>query len=166
MARYRVRIEADQAACPVLLANGNLIERQPAGGRHFALWEDPFPKPICSPLVAGRLADADSFTTRSGRRSRSRSMPSRARSTNAPAMASLKKAMRWDEERFGLEYDLDRFMIVAVSDFNFGAMENKGLNIFNTKFVLARPETATDSDYLGVESVIATSTSTTGPAIG
>ena len=159
MARYRVRIEADRAACPVLLANGNLVEQGslPAG-RHFALWEDPFPKPsYLFALVAGRLAKlADSFTTRSGR-DVTLEIYAEPREIDkcAHAMASLKKAMRWDEERFGLEYDLDRFMIVAVSDFNFGAMENKGLNIFNTKFVLARPETATDSDYLGVESVIA-----------
>ena len=159
MARYRVRLEADRAACPVLLANGNLVEHGslPAG-RHFALWEDPFPKPsYLFALVAGRLAKlADSFTTRSGR-DVTLEIYAEPREIDkcAHAMASLKRAMRWDEDRFGLEYDLDRFMIVAVSDFNFGAMENKGLNIFNTKFVLARPETATDSDYLGVESVIA-----------
>jgi aminopeptidase N len=159
MARYRVRIEADPAAYPVLLANGNLIESGPlADGRHFALWEDPFPKPsYLFALVAGRLARLeDSFTTRSGR-AVTLEIYTEPREIDkcAHAMASLKKAMRWDEDRFGLEYDLDRFMIVAVSDFNFGAMENKGLNIFNTKFVLARPETATDADYLGVESVIA-----------
>ena len=159
MARYRVRIEADRAAYPVLLANGNLIESGAlAGGRHFALWEDPFPKPsYLFALVAGRLAKLeDSFTTRSGREV-TLEIYTEPREIDkcAHAMASLKKAMRWDEDRFGLEYDLDLFMIVAVSDFNFGAMENKGLNIFNTKFVLARPETATDADYLGIESVIA-----------
>jgi aminopeptidase N len=159
MTPYRVRIEADPAAYPVLLANGNLIESGPlADGRHFALWEDPFPKPsYLFALVAGRLARLeDSFTTRSGR-AVTLEIYTEPREIDkcAHAMASLKKAMRWDEDRFGLEYDLDRFMIVAVSDFNFGAMENKGLNIFNTKFVLARPETATDADYLGVESVIA-----------
>ncbi|HEX6114759.1 MAG TPA: aminopeptidase N [Geminicoccaceae bacterium] len=159
MARYRVRIEADQAAYPVLLANGNLIESgEVGGGRHFALWEDPFPKPAyLFALVAGRLARIeDTFTTRSGRVV-TLEIYTEPREIDkcAHAMASLKKAMKWDEDRFGLEYDLDRFMIVAVSDFNFGAMENKGLNIFNTKFVLAKPETATDADYLGVESVIA-----------
>ncbi len=159
MARYRVRIEADRAACPVLLANGNLVEHGslPAG-RHFALWEDPFPKPsYLFALVAGRLAKLeDSFTTRSGR-DVTLEIYAEPREIDKcdHAMASLKKAMRWDEERFGLEYDLDRFMIVAVSDFNMGAMENKGLNIFNTKYVLAKPETATDADYLGIESVIA-----------
>jgi aminopeptidase N len=159
MARYRVRIEADQAGYPVLLANGNLVESGSlSGGRHFALWEDPFPKPsYLFALVAGRLARlADTFTARSGREVMLEIYTEpREIDKCAHAMASLKKAMRWDEERFGLEYDLDRFMIVAVSDFNFGAMENKGLNIFNTKFVLAKPETATDGDYLGVESVIA-----------
>jgi aminopeptidase N len=159
MARYRVRIEADRAAYPVLLANGNLIESGALeGGRHFALWEDPFPKPsYLFALVAGRLARLeDSFTTRSGREVTLEIYTEpREIEKCAHAMASLKKAMKWDEDRFGLEYDLDRFMIVAVSDFNFGAMENKGLNLFNTKFVLARPETATDADYLGVESVIA-----------
>jgi aminopeptidase N len=159
MARYRVRIEADQAACPVLLANGNLVASGSLpGGRHFALWEDPFPKPsYLFALVAGRLARlGDTFTTRSGREVTLEIYTEPHEIDKcAHAMSSLKKAMRWDEERFGLEYDLDRFMIVAVSDFNFGAMENKGLNIFNTKFVLARPETATDTDYLGVESVIA-----------
>ena len=159
MARYRVRIEADQAAYPVLLANGNLVESGSLpGGRHVALWEDPFRKPsYLFALVAGRLARLeDTFTTRSGREVKLEIYTEpREIDKCAHAMASLKKAMRWDEERFGLEYDLDRFMIVAVSDFNFGAMENKGLNIFNTKFVLAKPETATDGDYLGVESVIA-----------
>jgi aminopeptidase N len=159
MARYRVRIEADRAAYPMLLANGNLIESGALpGGRHFALWEDPFPKPsYLFGLVAGRLARLeDSFTTRSGREVTLEIYTEpREIEKCAHAMASLKKAMKWDEDRFGLEYDLDRFMIVAVSDFNFGAMENKGLNIFNTKFVLARPETATDADYLGIESVIA-----------
>jgi aminopeptidase N len=159
MARYRVRIEADRAAYPVLLANGSLIESGALdGGRHFALWEDPFPKPsYLFALVAGRLARLeDSFRTRSGREVILEIYTEpREIDKCAHAMASLKKAMKWDEGRFGLEYDLDRFMIVAVSDFNFGAMENKGLNIFNTKFVLARPDTATDADYLGVESVIA-----------
>ncbi len=159
MARYRVRIEGDRERHPVLLANGNPIEAGAlAGGRHFALWEDPFPKPsYLFALVAGRLAKLeDQFTTRSGRKV---TLQIYAEPPDidkcAHAMASLKKAMQWDEDRFGLEYDLDQFMIVAVSDFNFGAMENKGLNIFNTKYVLARPETATDADYLGIETVVA-----------
>ena len=159
MARYRVRIEGDRERHPVLLANGNPIEAGAlAGGRHFALWEDPFPKPsYLFALVAGRLAKLeDRFTTRSGRAVTLQIYTEPQEIDKcAHAMASLKKAMRWDEERFHLEYDLDQFMIVAVSDFNFGAMENKGLNIFNTKYVLAKPASATDADYLGIESVIA-----------
>jgi aminopeptidase N len=159
MARYRVRIEADRGRYPVLLANGNRSGGgELAGGRHFALWEDPFPKPgYLFALVGGRLARLEeSFTTRSGRKVALQIYcEPRALEQCAHAMASLARAMRWDERRFGLEYDLDQFMIVAVADFNFGAMENKGLNIFNAKYVLARPETATDSDYLGVETVIA-----------
>ncbi len=159
MARYRVRIEADRARYPVLLANGNPTEAGTlAGGRHFAVWEDPFPKPsYLFALVAGRLGKLeDRFTTRSGRRVTLQIYTEPQEIDKcAHAMASLKKAMRWDEDRFRLEYDLDQFMIVAVSDFNFGAMENKGLNIFNTKYVLAQPETATDADYLGIETVIA-----------
>jgi aminopeptidase N len=159
MARYRVRVEAEREAHPVLLANGNLIDSGAlAEGRHFALWEDPFPKPsYLFALVAGRLAKLeDTFITRSGRRVTLQIYAEpRVIDRCDHAMASLKKSMKWDEDRFGLEYDLDQFMIVAVSDFNFGAMENKGLNIFNTKYVLARPETATDGDYLGIEGVIA-----------
>ncbi len=159
MARYRVRIEGDRQRHPVLLANGNPIAAGAlAGGRHFALWEDPFPKPsYLFALVAGRLAKLeDHFTTRSGRRVTLQIYTEPQEIDKcAHAMASLKKAMRWDEERFHLEYDLDQFMIVAVSDFNFGAMENKGLNIFNTKYVLAQPASATDADYLGIETVIA-----------
>ena len=159
MARYRVRIEADRARYPVLLANGNPTEAGAlAGGRHFAVWDDPFPKPsYLFALVAGRLGKLeDHFTTRSGRKVTLQIYTEPQEIDKcAHAMASLKKAMRWDEDRFRLEYDLDQFMIVAVSDFNFGAMENKGLNIFNTKYVLARPETATDADYLGIETVIA-----------
>ena len=143
----------------MLLANGNRVAAGALeGGRHFAVWEDPFPKPTyLFALVAGRLAKlADSFTTRSGRKVALEiyTEPQEVDKCDH-AMASLKKSMRWDEERFGLEYDLDVFMIVAVSDFNFGAMENKGLNIFNTKYVLAKPETATDTDYLQIEAVIA-----------
>ncbi|MGH6945654.1 MAG: aminopeptidase N, partial [Geminicoccaceae bacterium] len=159
MARYRVRIEADRAGCPVLLAGGNLIdEGDLGGGRHFALWEDPFPKPsYLFALVAGDLGRLqDRFTTRSGREVLLEIYAAPKEIGQCEhAMASLKKAMAWDERRFGLEYDLDRFMIVAIADFNFGAMENKGLNIFNTKYVLARPESATDADFMGIESVVA-----------
>ncbi len=159
MARYRVRIEGDRERHPVLLANGNPVEAgELAGGRHFVLWEDPFPKPsYLFALVAGRLAKLeDRFTTRSGRvvTLQIYAEPQEIDKC-AHAMTSLKKSMRWDEDRFQLEYDLDQFMIVAVSTFNFGAMENKGLNVFNTKYVLAQPASATDADYLGIESVIA-----------
>jgi aminopeptidase N len=159
MAVYRTRIEADQEKYPVLLSNGNLVEQGDlAGGRHFAVWHDPFPKPAyLFALVAGDLARLeDHFTTRSGRDVLLEIYAEAKHIEKCEhAMASLKRAMQWDEERFGLEYDLDRFMIVAVSDFNYGAMENKGLNIFNTKYVLARPETATDADFVGIETVVA-----------
>ena len=158
MARFSTRIEADKARYPVLLSNGNLVEAGDLGnGRHFALWEDPFPKPsYLFALVAGNLAQvADTFTTRSGREVALHIyVQHRNLDKVAHAMRSLKYAMRWDEERFGREYDLDIFQIVAVDDFNMGAMENKGLNIFNSKYVLAKPETATDSDFEGIESVI------------
>ncbi|MEM7026296.1 MAG: aminopeptidase N, partial [Pseudomonadota bacterium] len=159
MSTYRTRIEADRASCPVLLSNGNLIEAgELPEGRHFAVWEDPFPKPsYLFALVGGDLARLeDHFTTRSGRKVLLE-IYAEAKDIDKcdHAMASLKKSMQWDEDRFDLEYDLDRFMIVAVSDFNYGAMENKGLNIFNTKYVLAKPDTATDADYLGIESVVA-----------
>jgi aminopeptidase N len=159
MAVYRTRIEADRQRYPVLLSNGNLVERgELPGGRHFAVWHDPFPKPsYLFALVAGDLARLeDRFTTRSGRQVLLEIYAAAKDIDKCDhAMASLKRAMKWDEDRFGLEYDLDRFMIVAVSDFNYGAMENKGLNIFNTKYVLAKPETATDTDFLGVETVVA-----------
>ncbi|MDJ0867448.1 MAG: aminopeptidase N [Myxococcota bacterium] len=159
MARYTTTIEADRASCPVLLSNGNRVEaRELDGGRHRVRWEDPFPKPsYLFALVAGDLrCHAGSFTTASGR-------PVQLEIWVEPqnvdacehALRSLQKAMRWDEQTFGLEYDLDLYMIVAVNDFNFGAMENKGLNVFNSKYVLARPETATDDDYEAVEGVIA-----------
>jgi aminopeptidase N len=157
MARFRVRIEADKTY-PVLLSNGNLVgQGELAGGRHFAEWEDPFPKPsYLFALVAGRLVCLeDHYTTTSGRQVLLQIyVEERNRDHCRHAMLSLKKSMRWDEQVFGLEYDLDRYMIVAVDDFNMGAMENKGLNIFNSKYVLAHPETATDADYLGVEAVI------------
>src|SRR5579885_2180680 len=159
MARYSTRIVADKARYPVLLSNGNPAAHGDAdGGRHWARWVDPHPKPsYLFALVAGDLvAHRDSFTTRSGKTVPLAIWVRRGDEDKCGhAMASLKAAMRWDEERFGLEYDLDVFNIVAVSDFNMGAMENKGLNIFNTKYVLAKPETATDVDFQGIESVIA-----------
>jgi aminopeptidase N len=159
LARYTVRIEADKAAYPRLLSNGNLIEaRELDNGRHYAVWNDPFPKPCyLFALVAGELdVLEDRFTTMSGREVSLRifvdvGMAPRA----AYAMDSLKRAMAWDEQAFGREYDLDLFMIVAVRDFNFGAMENKGLNIFNSSLLLADPQTATDFDYERIEGVIA-----------
>jgi aminopeptidase N len=159
MARYTTRIAAEKARYPVLLSNGNPDGAGDLpGGRHWARWIDPFPKPsYLFALVAGDLkALEDRFTTRSGREVTLR-IYVRAEDLDkcGHAMESLKKAMAWDEEVFGREYDLDLFMIVAVSDFNFGAMENKGLNIFNTKYVLAKPETATDADYLAIEGVVA-----------
>jgi len=159
LARYEVTISAEQQRYPVLLANGNLVE---AGvlpeGRHYARWQDPFPKPsYLFAMVAGNLVKiADTFTTRSGRQvALEIYVEAHNRDKCAHAMASLKKAMLWDEQAFGLEYDLDQYMIVAVDDFNMGAMENKGLNVFNSKYVLARPDTATDGDYEGIEAVIA-----------
>lgn len=159
MTRYRVRITADKARCPVLLSNGNLIEeRDLEEGCHTALWEDPFPKPsYLFALVAGDLAHMeDKYTTMSGREVTLRIYAAERDLDKCDhAMESLKASMKWDEEVFGLEYDLDIYNIVAVSDFNMGAMENKSLNVFNTKCVLARPETATDLDFAAVEGVIA-----------
>ena len=156
---YTVRLEADRATCPVLLSNGNPVETGDLpGGRHYAVWHDPFPKPsYLFALVAGDLVcQQDRFTTRSGREVDLRIYVQRHNLDRCDhAMASLKKAMRWDEETFGREYDLDIYMIVAVDDFNMGAMENKGLNVFNSKYVLARPETATDDDFVAIEGVIA-----------
>jgi aminopeptidase N len=159
MARYTVTIRAEKARFPVLLSNGNPAEKGDLpDGRHWAKWVDPHPKPsYLFALVAGDLvAFEDRFTTRSGRVVPLAIWVRRGDEDKCGhAMASLKKAMRWDEEVFGLEYDLDVFNIVAVSDFNMGAMENKGLNIFNTRYVLAQPATATDSDYQAIEAVIA-----------
>lgn len=159
MARYTVTLEADKDAYPVLLSNGNRVGGgDSAGGRHWARWEDPWPKPAyLFALVAGKLVHVeDRFTTRSGRDVQLRIYVEPGNEDKcAHAMESLKKSMAWDEEVYGLEYDLDEFNIVAVSDFNMGAMENKGLNIFNTKYILARPDTATDTDFLGIESVVA-----------
>ncbi|AVR89395.1 aminopeptidase N [Thauera aromatica] len=159
MARFTVTLEADRAACPVLLSNGNLVEQgELPGGRHYAKWEDPFPKPsYLFALVAARLVALERrVRTMSGREVLLQVWVEEGNLDRcAHAMDSLVHAMRWDEETFGLELDLDRFMIVAVADFNMGAMENKGLNIFNTKFVLAKPDTATDLDYENIESVVA-----------
>ncbi len=159
MARYTTRIVADRAQAPVLLSNGNLVDSGALdGGRHFATWEDPFPKPsYLFALVAGPLECLDDrFTTRSGREVTLRIFVRPGDVGRCGhAMESLKKSMQWDEEVYGLEYDLDTFMIVAIDDFNMGAMENKGLNVFNSKLVLANPETATDLDYHSIEAVIA-----------
>jgi aminopeptidase N len=160
MAVYTTRIDADKSEAPVLLANGNLVAHGdvPGGNRHFAVWHDPFPKPCyLFALVGGQLARiTDSFTTMSGRQVALQIYVEPGKEQRALyAMDSLKSAMRWDEVAFGREYDLDIFMIVAVSAFNMGAMENKGLNIFNDKYVLASPATATDTDYAQIEAVIA-----------
>ena len=160
MAVYTTRIDADKSEAPVLLANGNLVAHGdiPGGNRHFAVWHDPFPKPCyLFALVGGQLARiTDSFTTVSGRLVALQIYVEPGKEQRALyAMDSLKSAMRWDEVAFGREYDLDIFMIVAVSAFNMGAMENKGLNIFNDKYVLASPATATDTDYAQIEAVIA-----------
>ena len=159
LATYRVRLEADRAEAPVLLANGNLESTGEAGaGRHFAIWRDPFKKPsYLFALVAGDLARiGDEFVTRSGRKVELGIYVEPGREGRAGyAMDALKRSMAWDETAFGREYDLDVFNIVAVSDFNMGAMENKGLNVFNDKYVLASAATATDDDYAGIEGVIA-----------
>lgn len=159
LATWLVRIEADEVRYPVLLSNGNPLESGSLGnGRHFAIWEDPFPKPsYLFALVAGDLVFVEDWhRTPSGRDIRLRIYVERENLDKCShAMASLKKSMRWDEEQYGLECDLDVYNIVAVNDFNMGAMENKGLNIFNSKCVLARPDTATDADFLGIEGVIA-----------
>ena len=158
LSRFTVRIEAD-AAFPHLLSNGNLLESGPLpGGRHFAVWQDPFPKPCyLFALVAGELdVLEDRFVTMSGRSVALKIYVDPGMTRRATyAMDALKRSMKWDEEAFGREYDLDLFMIVAVRDFNFGAMENKGLNIFNSSLLLADAATATDLDYERIEGVIA-----------
>jgi aminopeptidase N len=159
LAVYTTRVEGPKDTLPVLLSNGNPIERgELANGRHYVVWHDPFPKPsYLFALVAGDLGHiADEFVTMSGRRVDLRIYVEHGNETRALyAMDSLKRAMRWDEQTYGREYDLDIFMIVAVSAFNMGAMENKGLNIFNDKVLLASPESATDDDYARIESVVA-----------
>ncbi|TNF47694.1 MAG: aminopeptidase N [Deltaproteobacteria bacterium] len=158
MARFTTTLVGDLETTPVLLANGNLIESGHLDdGRHYARFEDPFPKPsYLFAMVAGKLtAIDDSFVTMSGRKvSLQIFVEERNRYKCEHAMLSLKNAMRWDEEVFGLEYDLDEYKVVAVDDFNMGAMENKGLNVFNSKYVLAKAETATDVDFQGIEGVI------------
>ena len=159
LSRYSVRMEADKACFPILLANGDPVEQGDGeDGRHWALWNDPYPKPCyLFALVAGDLScNRDRFVTMSGRDVqlgiwvKDADLP---RTTHA--MEALKNSMAWDERVYGREYDLNVFNIVAVADFNFGAMENKGLNIFNSRYILADPDTATDIDYDGVEGVVA-----------
>ncbi len=159
MTLFTTRIEADKANYPVLLSNGNLIEKGDlAEGRHYATWSDPFPKPCyLFALVAGNLhLQKDSFVTCSGREVDLRIYVDHKNADKCDyALDSLKRAMKWDEDVYGREYDLDIFMIVAVDDFNMGAMENKGLNIFNSSCVLAKPETTTDAAYLNIEAIVA-----------
>ncbi|SOC40000.1 aminopeptidase N [Rhizobium subbaraonis] len=156
---YTVNIIADKESCPLLLSNGNFLGGAGYGeGKHFAAWFDPHPKPsYLFALVAGDLGVVeDSFTTMSGREVVLKIYVEHGKEPRAAyAMDALKRSMKWDEDVFGREYDLDIFMIVAVSDFNMGAMENKGLNVFNDKYVLADPDTATDADYANIEAIIA-----------
>lgn len=158
MGKYTVMLRADRKTCPVLLSNGNLIETGDLDdGRHYAKWEDPFRKPsYLFALVAGNLVcREEKYRLQSGREVLLQVWVEEGNlDKTRHAMDSLKNSIRWDEQRFGLELDLDRFMIVAVGDFNMGAMENKGLNIFNTRFVLANPRIATDADYAGIEAVV------------
>ncbi len=159
MAEFRTRIVSDRTLAPVLLSNGNCVATgETDDGRHFAEWHDPFKKPAyLFALVAGDLAVVeDTFHTMTGRDVTLRIFVEPGNEDRCDyAMDALKRSMKWDEEVFGREYDLDIFMIVAVSAFNMGAMENKGLNVFNDKYVLARPDTATDADYAAIESIIA-----------
>ncbi|WP_412057747.1 aminopeptidase N [Bartonella sp. DGB2] len=159
LSTYYVRLEADQKTAPILLSNGNLIEKGVLkDGRHFTIWHDPFPKPSYLFALVGGVLDQleDSFTTQSGREVKLNIYVEQGnRHRSLFAMDALKRAMAWDETRFGREYDLDIFNIVAVSAFNMGAMENKGLNIYNDQYILADPQTATDNDYMLIEAVIA-----------
>ena len=159
LSKYEIRLEADEDTYPRLLANGNLVDQGKLdGNRHFALWQDPFPKPCyLVAMVAGNLeVSEDSFKTMNRRKVKLQIFTEKGKSRfTAHAMRSLKKSMKWDEQTFGLEYDLDLYMIVAVDSFNAGAMENKGLNIFNSAYILADRETATDDDFNQVEGVIA-----------
>ena len=169
MAVYTTRIEAEKGEAPVLLGNGNLTESGDVAGttRHFAVWHDPFPKPAyLFALVGGDLGCVeDKFVTMSGREVTLRIYVEHGKEDRCTwAMDSLKRSMRWDEEVFGREYDLDIFMIVAVSDFNMGAMENKGLNVFNDKLVLASPRPRPMLTTRASRRSSRTSISTTGPA--
>jgi len=159
MARYTVTLHADRARYPILLANGNLIaEGEEQGGRHWATWEDPFPKPsYLFAIVAAKLdKSADVFVTRSGRNVSLQFFAEPGKLDQGVfAMESLKHAMKWDEETYGLEVDLDQYNVVAVGDFNAGAMENKGLNVFNTKLVLARSDISTDFDFKFIDRTVA-----------
>lgn len=158
MARYRTTIIGDKSENPVMLSNGNLVvERDLGDGRHMVIWEDPFPKPsYLFALVAGDLQmKADTFTTMSGRKVALEVYVEAGNLDKVDhCIASLQRSMKWDEEVYGREYDLDVYMIVAVGDFNMGAMENKGLNVFNTQYVLARQDTATDNDFKNIEGVV------------
>ena len=157
MSVFETKISAPKDGFPVMLSNGNRINSGESGNRHWAEWFDPYPKPsYLFALVAGDLAQIDgTFVTASGKTVALQFFTEHHnRQKCAHAMQSLQKAMKWDEDTFGLEYDLDLYMVVAVDDFNMGAMENKGLNVFNTKYVLANPQTATDNDYLAIEGVI------------
>ena len=159
MAVFTTTVIGDKRLCPVLLSNGNKQKSgELPGGKHYVTWHDPFPKPsYLFALVAGDLVCiSDSFTTMSGRKIALHIyVEERNKEKCSHALQALKKAMLWDEQHFGREYDLDAYMILAVDDFNMGAMENKGLNVFNSKYVLALPESATDADYEGIEAVIA-----------
>ncbi len=159
MAVFSTRIEADAQRCPILLSNGNkMTSGELADGRHFVEWQDPHPKPCyLFALVAGDLAMVeDEFVTESGRKVALQFFVDGENVDKCDhAVRSLQNAMRWDEQTYGREYDLDIYMVVAVNSFNMGAMENKGLNVFNSKYVLARPDTATDRDFQGIEGVIA-----------
>lgn len=159
LSTYTVRMEAKRAECPVLLSNGNLVKTEALpDGWHAATWHDPYPKPSYLFAMVGGALDAitDTFTTADGRAVRLAVYVEPGKVDRAEfAVDALKRAMTWDEQRFGRVYDLDVFNIVAVSDFNLGAMENKGLNIFNDKFILASPETATDEDYERIHAIIA-----------
>ena len=158
MTSYTVTIKADQIKYPVLLSNGDLVSKKNLeGGRHQAIWNDPFKKPsYLFALVAGDLGVVSgTFKSKSGKDIKLEVFASHGKQSRClHALESLKKAMLWDEERFGLEYDLGQYMIVSIDDFNMGAMENKGLNIFNSRLVLADPESATDTDFDRIESVV------------
>jgi aminopeptidase N len=158
MAKYKTTIRADKKKYPLLLSNGNKTQTKDLGdGRHMAVWEDPFKKPCyLFALVAGDLDQLDdTFKTMSGRKVKLEMFVNRGKGERLRhAMESLKRCMKWDEEKFGREYDLDIFMVVAVDDFNFGAMENKGLNIFNSRYLVADAKTATDLDFVHIEAIV------------